>query len=159
MHHRLYWCICIIVSFTVFQQAYCVTSAEINALQEFYVSTNGANSWDTRRTWDFSGSPNPCSGTWRGITCTGSSVSGIQLQFLSSQMQGRLPGSLGDLSELTSLLVLFDEFVFVACYLLIMWKVLCWAIDWVEHCLLSLELGPRFKPCEYPSLLVNWKSS
>jgi hypothetical protein len=104
-----------------------IPSSEYQALKDLYISTQG-NSWTLRLSSGFSNwhfdsiiQWNPCSEKWQGVMCTCSTSTGSHLGniyyddhvdnftycnvkkiFLSlSNLQGFLPDSIGNLTELT----------------------------------------------------------
>jgi hypothetical protein len=80
----------------------CATVAELSALQDFYIATNGAATWDSGNSWDFAApSPDPCT-NWKGIQCTSGEITRLELHE-SSNLVGTLPESLSDLSNLQTL--------------------------------------------------------
>jgi Leucine-rich repeat (LRR) protein len=91
-----------------------VPQAEIGALNDLFLSTNGSNwTWQSAGLrWNFTDDPSPCSG-WQGVTCTAANAQQTyrhisQLNLPSYNLVGRLPASLGSLNQLT-LLVLADN--------------------------------------------------
>ncbi len=86
-------------------------TSEYFALQDLYASTNGSfwhwlNTTDQSIPWNFTNpTVNPCLDNWQGITCSCSivicSVSMLILE--SHNLIGRLPDSIGQLSNLTIL--------------------------------------------------------
>ena len=67
-----------------------------DALEALYVSTSG-DYWKSNRNWM---SGDPCSDSWEGVTCSGSTVSSISLQ--DNGLVGTLPVELGLLSTVTA---------------------------------------------------------
>jgi hypothetical protein len=70
--------------------------AECQALVALYDATNGPG-WTNSTDWVTY--PNPC--LWRGVACSGGSVS--QLGLMSNQLTGAIPAELGNLANLTVL--------------------------------------------------------
>ena len=79
-----------------------------SALKALYEATNGAG-WADNLLWDVSGATgNPCSPTWSRVTCTGSTVTGLDLS--GQGLAGTLPASpWADLTALTGALNLWDN--------------------------------------------------
>ena len=74
-----------------------VTSSELQALTDMYNTMNGPN-WQNRANW-----PNgdPCSSAWARVTCTGGSVTSLDLSYNS--LTGPFPSSFSGLQSLTSI--------------------------------------------------------
>jgi len=87
---------------------------ELQALKDLYDSTDG-DKWDYiyRRKWNFKTKPCSVDTTWFGLSCSYDSNSDfyhvIQIDLNNVNLHGTLPHSLGDLSELTSLLLYYNQ--------------------------------------------------
>jgi hypothetical protein len=90
----LLFAICINTSITVYAQA--VNKQDSLALVDLYNSTNGPN-WRDHTNWL---TKRPIA-TWYGITVTSTRVTEINL--FNSDLNGRIPSSIGDLVNLTTL--------------------------------------------------------
>ena len=87
----------ILVSLSVFSQ---ISTTEIQALQDLYVATNGDN-WNN--SWDINKPVNQ----WQGVTIQDNKVVNITLLF--NNLEGELPSSIGQLTNLETLELSFNK--------------------------------------------------
>lgn len=73
-----------------------VPPAERAALVALY-NAAGGSSWTTKTNWN---TGDPCLNSWYGITCNGSNVTQIMLG--SNNLNGTIPATIGNLSQLSS---------------------------------------------------------
>ncbi|MCF6306821.1 MAG: Two component regulator three Y domain protein [Flavobacteriaceae bacterium] len=85
------------LSFSLFAQ---ISTSEKQALQDLYTSTNG-NSWNT--TWDLN---QPVS-DWHGVTIKDDKV--IIISLLFNNLEGTIPNSIGQLTNLENLELSFNK--------------------------------------------------
>ncbi|MFV0457763.1 MAG: hypothetical protein ACK5MT_03190 [Actinomycetales bacterium] len=78
-----------------------VSQSECDALMALYDATDGPN-WVNNAGWGTA--TDPC--TWFGVACDGNGVSGLDLRY--NRLGGSLPPEIGDLTNLTSLVVVSD---------------------------------------------------
>lgn len=89
-----------------------IPNSELQALQALYNHTNGENwNWQLNEKeygipWNFTQlNPNPCTQDWQGITCDSMNCHVISLQLSDYHLEGILPSTLSELSELQILLI------------------------------------------------------
>jgi Leucine-rich repeat (LRR) protein len=77
-----------------------IPTLECEALESLYNSTNGDN-WTNNDGWLVTYTP--CSTPWFGVTCSGGHITEVEL--VNNQLIGNIPGELGDLGQLQTLVL------------------------------------------------------
>ena len=71
---------------------------EMSALEDLYVSTNGAKWYVRGIPWNFTANSNPCTENWQGVTCSlypnSSTQHVIELSLSGYNLNGTLPTTL-----------------------------------------------------------------
>eukprot|EP01096_Ripella_sp_DP13-Kostka_P002443 TRINITY_DN1326_c0_g2_i1.p1 TRINITY_DN1326_c0_g2~~TRINITY_DN1326_c0_g2_i1.p1 ORF type:complete len:107 (-),score=6.65 TRINITY_DN1326_c0_g2_i1:319-639(-) len=81
----------LIVLCALVYSVFSATTSEIEALNELYEATNGAN-WIINTNWTLG---DPCLNGWYGVVCSDSSVTQLNLGF--NQLVGTIPNSISNL--------------------------------------------------------------
>ena len=101
----LFWMFCVALMQTTSLFA-AVPPAERNALIDLYNATDGSN-WTRNDNWENCyfciHSSDPCDNNWYGVTCDSSNQHIIELGLHMNNLNGTIPASLGDLTELKRL--------------------------------------------------------
>ena len=81
-----------------------MTAIEYDALQDLYISTNGANWNISSNYWNFSpiDYTAPCLDDWYGITCN-DQCQVVEIYLPGCNLDGSIPSSIGNLVQLTDL--------------------------------------------------------
>ena len=98
----LWWALLALLWADLAQSA--LKGSEWTALSALYSATIGP-SWNSSSNWGFGGDDDPCTESWYGVTCSGSSVTKLELNEIS--MQGTLPVQMGDLTNLKGGLLMY----------------------------------------------------
>ncbi|MDH5606049.1 MAG: hypothetical protein OEY93_04110 [Anaerolineae bacterium] len=81
-----------------------ISTTDCNALMDLYTATSGAswkNTVAVNNIWGPGGDQDPC--TWYGVTCDTTTKRVTKLILFNNNLNGTLPASIGDLTELTEL--------------------------------------------------------